>query len=141
SPLGCGTTESNGFRAAYVVLRQPDESLAGVLRERPLTTAEMKEALLNVEKALEVLHLHGLVHGNVSPEQVVAIRGSIRRYGEGVGAVVVAPAFEFTHAEYLAPESKDSNLTPASDIWCLGVTVFETLTQKKLGEGQRETAD
>ena len=38
SPLGCGTTESNGFRAAYVVLRQPDESLAGVLRERPLTT-------------------------------------------------------------------------------------------------------
>jgi len=35
SPLGCGTTELNGARAAYVVLRQPDESLAGVLRERP----------------------------------------------------------------------------------------------------------
>src|SRR5436305_14464360 len=40
APLGCGTTDLNGSRTLYVVLRQPDESLAGVLRERALTPAE-----------------------------------------------------------------------------------------------------
>src|SRR4051812_31191226 len=50
SPLGCGTAELNGSRTAYVVLRQPDESLGGVLRQRALTVAETKEAILNLAK-------------------------------------------------------------------------------------------
>lgn len=138
SPLGCGTTELNGSRIAYVVLRQPDESLAGVLRERPLTPAEMKDALLNIAKGLEVLHLNGLVHGNLSPSQVVAIGDTIRLSGEGVRAVGVAPAFELKAPSYLAPESNGTNLTPESDIWCLGATLFETLSQKPWAETERE---
>src|SRR5206468_2054894 len=44
-------------------------------------------------------------------------------------------------ARYLAPESKGANVTPESDMWCLGATVFETLTQKTWAEGEREKAD
>ncbi len=141
SPLGCGTAELNGSRTAYVVIRQPDESLGGVVRERALNPAEMKEAILNVAKGLEVLHLNGLVHGNVAPDQIVAIGDSIRLSGEGVRAIGVAPAFELKPASYLAPESKGTNLTPESDIWCLGATVFQSLTQKPWAEGEREKAD
>ncbi|MFL6452103.1 MAG: protein kinase domain-containing protein [Bryobacteraceae bacterium] len=140
-PLGSGTAELNGSRAAYVVLRQPDESLAGVLRERPLTPAEMKDALLNVAKGLEVLHLNGLVHGNVSPEQIVAIGDTIRLSGEGVRAAGVAPPFEAKPASYAAPETKGVNLTPQADMWSLGATVFETLTQRRWTDSEKETAD
>ena len=138
SPLGCGTTDLNGSRTVYVVLRQPDETLAGVLRERPLTPAEMKDALLNIAKALEVLHLNGLVHGNLSPAHVVAIGDSIRLSGEGVRFRGAAPAFQSKPATYLAPESNGTNLSTESDIWCLGATVFETLSQKPWAESERE---
>jgi len=138
SPLGCGTADLNGSRTVYVVLRQPDESLAGVLRERPLTPAEMKDALLNIAKALEVLHVNGLVHGNLSPANVVAIGDSIRLSGEGVRIAGRPPAFELKPASYLAPESSGTNLTPESDVWCLGATVFETLSQKPWAETERE---
>jgi hypothetical protein len=140
-PLGCGTTELNGSRTAYVVFRQPDESLAGVLKERPLTAAEMKEALLNIAKGLENLHLNGLVHGNISPGQILAIGDSIRLSCEGVRTAGVAPPFEPRPASYLAPESKGTNLTPESDMWCLGATIFETLSQKAWAESDRERAD
>ncbi len=138
SPLGAGTAELNGARTAYVVLRQPDESLAGVLRERPLTQAETKDALLNVAKGLELLHVNGLVHGNVSPEQIVAIGDTIRLSGEGVRAAGVVPPIESKPPSYLAPESTGTNLTPESDVWCLGATIFETLTQKRWEDGERE---
>lgn len=141
SPLGSGVTDLNGVRMPYVVLRQPEESLAGVLRERPLTQAETKDALLNVAKGLEVLHLNGLVHGNVCPEEVVAIGDTIRLSGEGVRAVGTPPPLDLKKATYLAPESKAGNVTPESDVWSLGATVFETLTQKTWSESERETAD
>src|SRR3954453_800771 len=141
SPLGCGTTELNGVRMPYVVLRQADESLGGVLRERALTQPEAKEALLNVTKGLEVLHLNGLVHGNVSPQEVVAIGDTIRLSGEGVRLTGTPPPLELKKANYLAPESKAANITPESDIWCLGATVFEILTQKAWAEDERDNAD
>src|SRR3954469_18523465 len=141
APLGCGTAPLDGSSAAYVVLRQPDESLAGVLRERALTPAEMKEALLKVAKGLEVLHLNGLVHGNVSPEQIVAIGDTIRLSGEGVRATGVTPPFELQPASYLAPESTGANVNAESDLWCLGATLFETLTQRSWAEHEREAVD
>lgn len=91
--------------------------------------------LRSVARGLRELHTNGLVHGNVSPEEVFAIGDAIDISTEGVRRVNAEPVAERKSAKYLAPESGTRNLTIASDVWCLGATVFEALTQKTYEPG------
>ncbi|MFL6464462.1 MAG: protein kinase domain-containing protein, partial [Bryobacteraceae bacterium] len=138
APLGAGRLQLDGVPLAYVVLRRADEALAAVLSTRSLTADEAGEALTSVARALEALHLQGWVHGCVSPDLVLAVGDYIQLPGECVRTVGVAPAAETITAKYLAPESVRANLAPETDLWCLGATIFEALTQKVWTEESRE---
>lgn len=133
-PLGAGQTQIDGATLAYVVLRRPDETLDAAVRERPLSKQEAGEVLLALIRGLEELHSHGLVHGCVSPEQIVAIGDSIQLSTEGVRRVGEAPALLLPQARYTAPESEGANVTPEADVWCMGATLVEILTQQRCGE-------
>ena len=138
TPLACGATQADGVACFYVVQRRPEETLSGVLRERPLTAEEAGEVLVSVSHALEHLLEKGLVHGCVSPEQIVAAGDSIQLTTECVRRIGAPPAVETVTAKYVAPESDRVNVTPAADIWCLGATLFETLTQREYDPGFRQ---
>jgi hypothetical protein len=43
-------------------------------------------------------------------------------------------------AKYRAPESPNGNITPEADVWCLGATLFEAITQKECGADCRNEA-
>ncbi len=139
TPLASGKTELDG-ELIYVVLREPDESLSSALAERALNTKEAGAVLESVSHALETLLSDGMVHGCVSPEQIVAIGDSIQLSTEGVRKAGADPAVEITKTKYLAPESGSANVTPAADVWCLGATVFEILKQKECTAKCREEA-
>lgn len=140
TPLAAGRTQLDGVELIYVVLRKPDEMLDSVLRDRPLTTEEAGEVLVSAARALEHLHSRDLVHGCVSPEQTLAVGDSIQLSTECVGRVGTRPVLKIAKAKYVAPESADGNVTAAADVWCLGATLFETLTQKECGSEWRERA-
>ncbi|HEY3938765.1 MAG TPA: hypothetical protein VGL97_15130 [Bryobacteraceae bacterium] len=129
-PLAAGRKSIGGVEAAYVVLGIPDEKLSGVLAERALSEEESVEVLQCAARALEHLHANGLTHGCVSPETVLANGDSIQLAGECVRWLNARPPFEVTRAAYLAPESEGVNNTVAADVWCLGATLFEVLSQK-----------
>jgi hypothetical protein len=139
-PLAAGRRELDGAEVVYVVLRNADETLNGVLGERALKAEEATEVLLNGARALEHLSRHGLVHGSLSPEQVLAVGDSIQLSAEGVRKADGAAGSGTLKAKYVAPESSSGNATTAAAVWCLGATVFETLTQKACAEGCREEA-
>lgn len=133
SPHSIGRTQIDGSELIYAVLARPDENLAGVLRERALANDEAAEVMLSVTRALEHLHAHGFVHGCVSPEQVLAIGDSILLSTECLRRINTPPAVEIVKPKYLAPEQAGENITPAADVWCLGATIFQALTQKECG--------
>lgn len=134
APLATGKTNLDGAELIYAVLKRPEEILSGALRERALEPREAGDVLMSVSAALEQLLSKGLVHGCVSPEQIVASGDSVQVAVECARPVGTEPPLNVTKAQYLAPESTGANVTPAADIWCLGATLFEILKQKTYGE-------
>lgn len=114
-----GRTDSAGGTVCYAVLEYPEEDVAGALEDRPLSPEETREVLRALLAALGYLHSRGLVHGRIEPRQIVAVDGAVkfstsdlRRVGEGPDA------------------------SPSADIRCLGLCLYEILTQRKNPTGE-----
>jgi len=132
-PAALGKRDVGGVKTIYLVLTDADEKLAAVIPERPLEWEEAAEVLHACEKGLAHLHAHGLLHGAVSPQTVEAVGYSVQLSTENVHRVGQTPRIEWHKPQYLAPESKNLNLTTAADVWCLGATLFEVLSQERYG--------
>ena len=139
-PLGAGRAPLQGSQVVYVVLDKPDEVLNGVLQKRELVNEEADQILRGLARALQELHARKFVHGTVSPDQVFAFGDSLKLSAEGLRNVNSAPPLATLPAKYLAPESTGENVTPEADVWCMGATLLEALTQKRCGSDCREVA-
>jgi len=131
---GTGRAKADGHELIYVVVEAADENLAGVLGDRALEPREAGEILVSMVGALGHLHSHGFVHGGVSPEQILAVGETVKLSTGGVRRAGSTEGLDIFKAKYGAPESPASNITPAADIWCLGATLVEALTQHACGE-------
>jgi eukaryotic-like serine/threonine-protein kinase len=131
-PLGAGQATVDGATLAFVVLTRPDETLDAILAERPLTPREASECLSAVVAGLEELHAHGLVHGCIAPEHIFSIGESIKLSSDCARAATTASALPRLRVRYQAPEQQ--NATPEADVWCVGATLVEILTQQPCRE-------
>ncbi len=139
-PLSVGRLPLQGAEVVYIVLDKPDEVLSGVLQKRELVNEEADEILRGVARALQELHARDLVHGTVSPDRVFAFGDSIKLSAESLRKANSAPPLAAVPAKYLAPESTGENVTRESDVWCMGATLFEALTQQHYGPDCHEKA-
>lgn len=123
-------TELEGTPVIYVVMEQADESLASALQERALTKTEAEQVLDSILASLAYVHAQGLVHTRVTPRNIFAVNDSIKVASDCL------QKFDASTAEagpYAPPELKETGWTTAGDIWSLGVTLFEVLTQRHPG--------
>jgi TonB family protein len=125
--LHAGRCALDGSPCLYLVTELADEDLGQLLPQRGLNPEEARGMLGPVLETLDYLHEHGLVHGGVKPANIHAIGNQVKlsadrilRAGESATAWPVA-------APFAPPESV---LFPASDVWGLGFTICEALTQK-----------
>ena len=123
-----GRCRLNGITLAYVVTEYAEESVAEVLRERPLTTAEVREMLEPVLDALEYVHASGFVHGRLKPANILAAGDSVKISSDGLLAAGAPPAALTPPGIYDPPEAPGAAASPAADVWSLGVTLVEALT-------------
>ncbi len=85
-------------------------------------------------RALGALHDHGLVHGDVKTSNIVRMADDeVRVVDAGLGLRAVTPdvlaAASPEDVSYLAPERfEGAAATPSSDIYSLGVVLYELLT-------------
>jgi len=127
--FGSGSCEIEGVRLMYAVMERADGDLSGVLPERPLTEAEAREMLGPALAALTYLHERGFVHGGVKPSNIMAVADDVKLASDCItraGETCVRP----TSGVCPAPESWDGALSPAGDVWSLGATIVEALTQR-----------
>ncbi|HVN92314.1 MAG TPA: protein kinase [Terracidiphilus sp.] len=124
-----GRCEIDGVSCLYVVTEYADEVLADILKDRPLTAEETQQMLTPVLDSLRYLHRQGLVHGRLNPSNIMAAGDTLKLTTYGVCPVGAAVTFRPTRTVCDAPETKSGSILPASDLWSLGATLVEVLTQ------------
>lgn len=118
----------SGRELLYVVTEFADENLAQVLPHRPLTATEADTMLRPTIAAVGYLHDQGLVHGCLRPTNIMAVGDQLKLSTDSVCSAGAAPK---TLANYYgAPELSSGQISPATDIWDLGATLVEALTQR-----------
>ena len=122
--------------------------------EAPMAPARVAAILAPVASALQLAHDRGITHRDLKPANIV-----VHRYesGERVYKVIdfglaslkaasdetrlTDPAFFLGTLAYAAPEQmRGENVTPATDVYALGVIAYEMLTgARPFGTGNRAT--
>jgi TonB family protein len=140
-----GRCRLGDFDLLYVVMEYAEENLSQFLPQRPLTPAEARDVLAPTLQALTFLHGEALVHGHIRPSNILAIDDLLKLSTEGLSSVADhadqshlsaaetqqhAPATSLRHpSSYDAPEIAKGIISPAGDVWSLGITLVEALTQ------------
>jgi TonB family protein len=130
-----GRCELGNTPMLYVVMECAEENLAQVLPDRALTPAEAREMLKSVLDVLAYLHGKGFVHGHIKPANIMAngdllkvSSDGLRRAGESFDGPGRPGAYDPPeNARAAIPVA--AAMSPAGDVWSLGMTLVETLTQ------------
>lgn len=134
-----GKCEISGVPLLYAVEEFAEENLAQVLPQRALTHSETSEMLVPLLNALAFLHSKGYVHGGIRPAHVMAIGDRVKLPSDALS--ISGSDLRNTQAAtaYDAPEFTKGRISPPADVWSLGVTLVEVLTQR-LSEYRSEEA-
>ncbi|HYM84066.1 MAG TPA: protein kinase, partial [Candidatus Dormibacteraeota bacterium] len=131
-------------RDPYIVMELVDgQDLAAVLRANgPLPPRQAARIAASIARALAVAHAHGFVHRDVKPSNVLISReGRVKVVDFGIAravaeAQVTLPGTTLGSVHYFSPEqARGEPTTPASDIYSLGIVLFEMLTGVRPWEG------
>ena len=110
----------------------PDGSLASRLRDGALLSRDAVVYAQHVAEALAHAHSKGVVHGDVKPANIMLDRNGDRALltDFGIAHLVDRPTSMYAHTPgYSSPEQRwGGGVTPESDVWSLGATIYSLLT-------------
>ncbi len=133
-----GQCEVGGKDVVYAVMEHEDESPSQILPERDLTPEEVREMLGPVLETLADLHGQNLVHARIKPSNILAIGNQVKLSSDGIHHVGEFSSRREKPGAYDAPEIPREGYSPAADVWSLGITLVETLTQHRPAWEQRD---
>lgn len=133
-----GRCDFEGRPMLYVVTEVAEENLADILPVRCLSPGEVDAMLGPALEALNYLHAKGFVHGRLQPANILAIGDQVKLSSDSIARIGEAAGAHDARDQYRAPES---NLSAASDVWSLGVTIVQCLTGRlpERGTGSRNS--
>ncbi len=111
----------------YLVMEYANENLSEVIRTRPLTADEAREMLKPALSALAYVRDHGFIHGHLKPANILAVDGGLKISSDNLCRIGDTSGSRTPDA-YTPPEI--GGISPAGDVWSLGMTLVEALTQR-----------
>jgi TonB family protein len=127
--LDSGHWQFGGQQFLFVVMEYAEETLAQILPQRALTPNEVREMLLPSLDALAFLHRKSLVQGQLKPANFLVVGDQLKLASDTVRPVGESTAQIARFSLYDPPEARSGTVSAAGDIWGLGVTTVEALTQ------------
>ncbi len=135
-----GHCQMSGAPWLYVVMEHAEENVDQVLPVRALSMAEVGELLPPVIEALSFLHSKHLVHGRLKPSNICAVKNQLKLTTDSVHPAA-QPFTPYFLTAYDAPESESGRLSPAADMWALGMTLVAAFDQRPLTWSRSNTLD
>jgi TonB family protein len=137
-----GHCQFGGQEFLFVVMEYAEETLSQILPHRALTPDEVREMLLPALDALAFLHRKNFVQGQLKPPNVLVVNDQVKLASDTIRPVGRSAAQTAKFSLYDPPEARTGTISAASDVWGLGVTTVEALTQHPpMWQGERfETA-
>src|SRR5688572_7264597 len=142
-----GTDGDDGDQ--YIVMELVEgRDLATILRDRgALSTDDSVRIAIAVASALEVAHRKGIVHRDVKPGNIlITDGGDVKVTDFGIARAVAEASMTVTgttlgSVHYFSPEqARGDEVTGASDVYALGIVLFEMLSGRRPFEGDSAAA-
>lgn len=118
-------------------------SLKDLIRSGPLPPDRIIDIGVQVAKALDYAHQAGVIHRDIKPHNIlVSPRGEVKVVDFGIAMTesmkgITDTGSVFGTAHYLAPEqARGEPATPATDLYALGVVLYEMATGEPPFTGQ-----
>jgi TonB family protein len=124
-----GHCQLGGHPFLFVVMEYAEETLSQILPQRALTPDEAREMLLPTLDALAFLHRKNLVQGQLKPPNFLVVNDQLKLASDTIRPAGEPTASIAKSSLYDPPEAKSGRISAAGDIWGLGITLVEALTQ------------
>ena len=139
-----GEVEAQPFIAmAYV----PGQNLAERILNGPLEIREALNIACQISEGLQAAHKQGVIHRDLCPGNVIRNHdGRVRIIDFGIARLadlsqLTEPGISLGTAHYVSPEQMKGDVVDhRTDIWSLGVILYELLTGKRPFEGAHREA-
>ena len=127
-----GTGVLDGINMAYIVSDCAERVLSQFIQDRPLKPHEASNIVYPIVDALSYLHAKGFVHGHVKPSNILVSGGELKLSTDTFLSAAAVPTRVAKPGPLAAPELASGEIAPPADVWSLGVTLVEALTQHPL---------
>ena len=133
----------------FIVMELVDgEDLASIVRRSgALPPKQAARLAAQIARAIAAAHEHGFVHRDVKPGNVLVTREGRAKVADfGIAralaeAALTLPGTSLGSVHYFSPEqARGETTTPASDIYSLGIVLYELLTGRRPWEGDSAAA-
>ena len=113
----------------YAVMEYAEENLGEILPQRALTADEVRDVLDPARAVLVYLHGKGLVHGHLKPSNILATHDRLKLSSDSLFPIGDRRQLLRGRDVYDAPEMQSAPASAKEDVWSLGITLVEALTQ------------
>ena len=134
----CEQGELDGDLYLGLVMELADYSLESYLKAEDktcLSLEEVRDLVEQLAKGLDFIHEQGIVHRDLKPGNILRVGRSWKLADFGISRLLNNATSTYTNASkqigtigYIPPESYDGNISPAWDLWYLGIMIVELLT-------------
>ncbi|MDP9090464.1 MAG: protein kinase [Pseudomonadota bacterium] len=124
-----GRCKLGGHPFLYLVMEYAEQTMAQILPQRALTSEEVRELLNPTLDVLAFLHGRSMVHSQLKPTNFLVVDDQLKLASDTLRAAGAAATSILKPSVYDPPELRNGVMSAAGDIWGLGVTVTEALTQ------------
>ncbi len=125
-----GRCQIAGLHYLYVIMDYAEQNLGQLLLHRALSENEVREMLPMMLEALGYLHSKDLVQGQLKPSNVLVIDNQLKVASDTIRPAGEATASIGTLSVYNPPEARDGSFSTSGDMWALGITLSQALTQR-----------
>ncbi len=114
----------------YIITEICDGSLGGRIESGPLPLADAHRLIRHTLIGLEAMHLRGMVHRDIKPNNILVKEGvgKLADFGLVSDRIVDSYASSGGYNDHLAPEVfAASRTSKRTDVWAMGMTIFRLL--------------
>lgn len=134
--LAGGKCHFQGTDFLYLVMELADGTLEDELKNRQLSHEELKKLVSDIANGLDYLHNlpTPIVHRDLKPANILK-KGNTWKIADFGLVTQISQGTHHSESPggtliYMPPESWSNKVSPAWDIWSLGVIILEALTRK-----------